>query len=105
MKRLVFACLMAVAAAGAGAVGSPQQEAWLKGFLKENKAIIKDATWMNDRFLYVGVIDDGTRRDGLAQYVCEDAKLHGATMVKVVDVAIVASRGKFVELGRAWCKK
>ena len=105
MKKLVLSCLLAAVAAGALAAGTPEQQAWLKGFLKENKALVKDAVWMNARSLYVGVIDDGTRRDGLAQSICEDAKLQGATLVKVVDVAIVARTGKFVELGKFLCKK
>ena len=98
MKKLVFACLMA-AVAGAWAAGTPEQEAWLKKMLKEEKGVvIKDAVWMNERSLYVGVIDDGTQRDGLAQAVCEDAKKYGAEMV------IVARKGKFGELGKYWCK-
>ena len=93
------------AVAGAWAAGTPEQEAWLKKMLKEEKGVvIKDAVWMNERSLYVGVIDDGTQRDGLAQAVCEDAKKYGAEMVKVVDVVIVARKGKFVELGKYWCK-
>lgn len=104
MKKLVLTCLLAAVAAGAGAAGTPEQEAWLKTLLKEDGKVIKDATWMNERSLYIGVIDDGTRRDGLAQAVCEDAIKHGAELVKVVDVVIVARKGKFVELGRYWCK-
>jgi hypothetical protein len=34
---------------------------------------IKDATWATDENLYVGVISDGTRRDGFAEYLCSVA--------------------------------
>ena len=67
---------------------------------------IKDAVWMNESNLYVGVIDDKTKRDGLAEYICQVAKDHGASaeMVKVVDVVKVQQGGNFEELGKAYCK-
>ncbi|MFE1574436.1 hypothetical protein ACFIQG_22010, partial [Comamonas odontotermitis] len=76
-------------------------------YLKSDKEpTIKDATWMGQSNLYVGVLDNGKNRDGFASYVCEAAKEHSASpkMVKVVDVAKVKSTGKFVELGKAYCK-
>ena len=65
---------------------------------------VKDAVWMNDWALYVGVISDGTRRDGYAQTICYDAGPRGAKLVKVIDIVKVKSTGKFVELGRANCR-
>ncbi|MEN5181743.1 hypothetical protein ABE501_18430 [Comamonas testosteroni] len=76
-------------------------------YLKSDKEpTIKDATWMGQSNLYVGVLDNGKNRDGFASYVCEAAKEHGASpkMVKVVDVAKVKATGKFIELGKAYCK-
>lgn len=66
---------------------------------------IKDATWATDRNLYVGVLDDGSRRDGYAMYLCDVAAEHGVKpdLIKIVDVAEVVRTGKFVEIGKSYC--
>lgn len=92
-------CALALTAHAA----SPSQQAFVQQLIKSEPKV-KDATWMTTRNLYVGVLDDGTRRDGYAQYICEEAKSHGATMVKVVDIAKVKRTGKFEELGKAFCR-
>lgn len=92
--------LSAVAAAASGA--SPAQQAFARDLVQAEPKV-KDALWMNSQTLYVGVLNDGTRRDGYAQTICHDAGPRGARLVKVVDIAKVKSTGKFVELGRAHC--
>jgi hypothetical protein len=66
---------------------------------------VKDATWATDENLYVGVISDGTRRDGFAEYLCSVASDHGLKpdLIKIIDIVKVNRTGKFIELGKAYC--
>lgn len=84
------------------AAQTADQKAFAKQLVLE-EPVIKDALWMTASNLYVGVLDDGSRRDGFAAYVCNDAKQRGAKMVKVVDIAKLKRTGKFVEIGISRC--
>jgi hypothetical protein len=54
--------------------------------------------------LWVSMIDDGTRRDGFASYVCLSMpKRVRATRVRILDAAKLA-RGKFETIGEYRCK-
>lgn len=91
----------------ASAAPSQDQKDFATFLVKSGKEPkVKDATWMTDKNLYVGVTNDGTRRDGFADYICSVADDHGLKpqMVKVIDVVKVVRTGKFVELGKAYCK-
>ena len=50
-------------------------------------------------------VDDKTKRDGFADYICSVASDHGVTpdLVKVIDIVKLVRTGKFIELGRANC--
>ncbi|KTB75772.1 hypothetical protein AO072_05425 [Pseudomonas syringae ICMP 13102] len=67
---------------------------------------VKDATWMTDSNLYVGVFDDRSRRDGFADYICSVAGDHGVSpeLVKIIDIVKLVRTGKFVEIGKSVCK-
>lgn len=78
-------------------------------FLSDKEPTVKDATWTSDYMFKVGVIDDGTNRDGFASYVCEtlrsdfgisDEKL----IVEVIDIQKLVDTNKWVELGQSICK-
>lgn len=101
----------AAQAAPAMAAPGPSLEEW-KSRLADAMADVRkeknvrDASWLNERpaSLIAGVIDDGTRRDGYAEYLCSvllDHDLFGST-VRVMDVAS-ATRGEWRELGKADC--
>ncbi|QLG90725.1 hypothetical protein HZF02_01615 [Pseudomonas yamanorum] len=66
---------------------------------------VKDATWATDSNLYVGVIDDTTRRDGFADYICSVAVDHGLSpdLIKIIDIVKLVRTGKFVEIGKSNC--
>jgi len=67
---------------------------------------VKDARWMESGWLYVGVLNNGTRRDGFAEYICSvlaDNAVRGV-FVKIVDIGAVVRNEKFEELGRARCR-
>ncbi len=77
-------------------------------FKSNKEPTAKDAVWTSDYNFKVGVIDDGSRRDGYANYVCE--MLHAVSLkgkgidVSVIDIAKLVSSGKWITLGRARCE-
>lgn len=99
--------LAALVAVTAQAAPTPEQEAFKAYLLSGKEPKVKDATWMTDTNLYVGVVDDGQRRDGFAEYLCMAAGDHGvqADLIKIVDVNKVINEKKFVALGQADCPK
>ncbi len=104
---IVTTTVLAMAVPSAQAAPSQAQRDFATYLVKSGKEPkVKDATWATDRNLYVGVIDDGSRRDGFAEYICSVADDHGLRpeLVKAIDVVKVARTGKFVELGKAYCK-
>lgn len=77
-------------------------------FLSEKEPTVKDATWTKPLMFKVGVIDDGTNRDGFAHYVCEtlrhDFKISDTGLtVEVIDVEKLVKTDKWIALGRAVC--
>ncbi len=76
-------------------------------FKSDKEPKVKDAKWTSDTLFKVGVLDDGTRRDGYAQYVCsvlkDDFKISKVD-VHVIDIAKLAATGEWVKLGEAVCK-
>ncbi|WP_219063871.1 hypothetical protein [Pseudomonas sp. UMAB-08] len=102
---LLIGALLAGSAYAAAPATSQNQRDLVKYLIASEKKTIKDAIWMSKDNLYVGAIDDGTDRKGLAMYVCAVAseRKAPAKMVKVVDIVKVQRAGKFEELGRADC--
>lgn len=67
---------------------------------------VKDAHWSTDGSFWITLIDDGTRRDGYAQAVCQivrDAGVRGPVTVTAWE-AFAMNRGDFKELGKARCR-
>lgn len=106
LTTIAFAAALAVPMFASAAPSQAQRD-FVNYLIKSgDEPKVKDATWMTDRNLYVGVIDDSTRRDGFADYICMVAADHGfkPEMVKVIDVVKVVQTGKFTELGKAYCR-
>jgi hypothetical protein len=107
MKTMLIASVIALSVVGlaqAASEASPAQKELAK-YLVQSEKQVKDAVWMNQQNLYIGVITNGSDRSGFAQYICAAAADHQIKpkMVKVVDVVKVQRTGKFEELGRAYC--
>lgn len=71
----------------------------------KGEAKVKDAVW-NGSTLAVGVVDDGSKRDGYASYICEVLREHGAAdgvTVSIKDIVSIASGGSWKEIGKARC--
>lgn len=83
-----------------------QQRAVLAQIKAGGTSIVKDAVFTSDRMLKVGVIDDRTPRDGLAQAMCAELAEQGARnmRVQVIDIAKLVRTDKWVKLGEAGCK-
>ncbi|CCQ09299.1 hypothetical protein PALB_1360 [Pseudoalteromonas luteoviolacea B = ATCC 29581] len=68
---------------------------------------IKDAMWSNPYLLKVGVIDDGTIRNGFASYVCTELNQQGfkgqGISVQVIDIVKLTQENSWVQLGVARC--
>ncbi|WP_236207886.1 hypothetical protein [Pseudomonas tohonis] len=106
MRMAFFSGLMLLAGA-AVAAPSAEQDAFKVYLLSGKESKVKDATWMTDTNLYVAVMDEGSRRDGFAEYLCMEAASQGVSpaLIKVVDMAKVIRDKEFVELGKAYCAK
>lgn len=102
---LLIGALLAGCAHAAAPATSQNQKDLVKYLVASEKKTVKDAIWMSKDNLYIGAIDDGTDRKGLASYVCSVAseRKAPAKMVKVVDIVKVQRSGDFEELGRADC--
>ena len=67
----------------------------------------KDALWTAQGIFKVGVIDDGTSRNGYAEYVCSVLYDYGFSgkrvWVQIIDIVQLSNSGKWVKLGEARC--
>lgn len=86
MKNLVV-CLFAFALFSCGSGSGPSKEDIEKvNVLMKAEPRVKDHVFTEVRVLYVAVIDDGTSRNGYAEYMCQvlrDAKIE-AFKVRVI---------------------
>ncbi|MDN3454360.1 MULTISPECIES: hypothetical protein [unclassified Psychrobacter] len=77
-------------------------------FLSDEEPTVLDATWTADKIFKIGVRDDGSRRDGFAEYACIeindqfDAKEQGV-WVQVIDYDKLMKTKEWVKLGEAHC--
>lgn len=69
-----------------------------KYFQGNSEKIAKDAVWATNQIFKIGVIDDGTKRDSYANYVCTTLYEYGfkgkSIWVQIVDIVKLANNGK-----------
>ncbi|HEY9200007.1 MAG TPA: hypothetical protein VIQ81_00295 [Gammaproteobacteria bacterium] len=79
-----------------------------KLFKSNEEKTTKDAIWTANNIFKVGVINDGSNRNGYAQYVCSVLDDYGfkgkGIWVQVIDIVKLTSNGKWVKLGESRCK-
>lgn len=104
--RLTILCILALSSS---AHSPSSRESLLKAVRKEPK--VKEAIITDANVLYAAVIDDGTRRDGYAAYLCELVREHDRTVnrVKIVEYGTIVKHpdrdNAFgILLGESWCK-
>jgi hypothetical protein len=87
---------------------SDQHQAVVRLFQSDKEKTAKDAVWTNRAIFKVGVFDNGSRRDGYAEYVCFALYDHGfkgkRVWVQIIDWAQLMRDGKWVKLGEARCQ-
>ena len=79
-----------------------------KLFKSNKEPVAKDAIWTSNKIFKVGVINDGTSRDGYAQYVCLTLNDYGFKneniWVQIIDINKLTKDGKWIKIGEAHCK-
>jgi hypothetical protein len=87
---------------------SPQHQKIVQIFQSNEEPTAKDAVWTAFDIFKVGVINDGSIRDGYAQYVCQVLYDHGfkgkKIWVQIIDIITLNKTGKWVKLGEAYCE-
>lgn len=87
---------------------SQQHEAVQKLFQSNEEKTAKDAVWTARDVFKVGVINDGSRRDGYADYVCQVLYDYGfkgkKVWVQVIDIVKLTRGGDWVKLGESHCQ-
>ncbi|MBU1054124.1 MAG: hypothetical protein KKC46_09880 [Proteobacteria bacterium] len=86
---------------------SSQHQKVVKLFESDEEPTTKDALWTASNIFKVGVFNDGTNRNGYAQYVCQVLYNEGfkdkKVWVQVIDIGKLNSTGKWIKLGEAQC--
>lgn len=108
LKRITVLVLMAISFNNFAAIELTQaQQQVTKYFISSEEPTVKDATWTAPSIFKVGVLNDGSRRDGYAEYVCMVLYEHGLkgnkVWVHVIDIEKVIKEKRFVKLGEAQC--
>lgn len=77
-------------------------------FKGKDEPTAKDALWTSHDIFKVGIIDDGTSRDGYASYVCQVLYEHGFNgqkiWVQIIDIVKLTRDNDWVKLGESHCK-
>lgn len=77
-------------------------------FLSDEEPTVLDATWTDDKIFKIGVKDDGSNRDGFADYSCSEINnnLGGkeqGVWVHIIDYNKLMKTKEWVKLGEAHC--
>lgn len=77
-------------------------------FQGKEEPTAKDALWTSNSIFKVGVIDDGTLRDGYGDYVCQVLYEYGfrgkKVWVQIIDIVKLTRNGDWVKLGQSRCQ-
>ena len=110
MKKIILGTLVSIVLIGCGSNKNAVSEADQKeiiSYLTQNEPTVKDATWSNSSTLKVGVINDGTNRDGYAQYICEVLNQKGLQgkqiTVDIIDIQKLVFKNKWETIGKKHC--
>ena len=76
-------------------------------FNSDKEKMTKDSIWTTRDIFKVGVLDNGSNRDGYASYVCQVLYDYGfkgkRVWVQVIDIAKLVRNGKWEKLGDKHC--
>jgi len=86
----------------------PKHDKVAKLFQGNEEPKAKDAVWTQEDIFKIGVIDDGTNRDGYAEYACAVLYKEGfkgkRVWVQIIDIVKLNKIGEWVRLGEAKCR-
>lgn len=89
-------------------VYSPQHKKVQDIFRSKQEPLAKDAIWTAKEIFKVGVINDGTSKNGYADYVCQVLYSEGFKgrwiYVQIVDIVKLQKNGEWEKIGEAQCK-
>ncbi|RYD50554.1 MAG: hypothetical protein EOP52_13865 [Sphingobacteriales bacterium] len=108
MRWLASCCLLFAAC------GGPEPETLLpaheevrKYFQSGKEPLAKDAIWTSPTIFKVAVFENGSNRNGYANYVCEVLAEQGfkgkRVWVQILDMGAVLRKEKWKKLGEAHC--
>lgn len=111
MVLLLLVCVLVITVMTTGqdakeTVLSDKQQAIIALFQSGAEPSIKDAVWAGSDHLRVGMFDNGTKRDGFADYVCQVLYDHGITGVRVTinDIIKITRDNDWVTIGKSNCR-
>lgn len=108
MKKTIIAIALLSALQAGATTYSQQHERVKRQFQSNEEKTAKDAIWTARDIFKVGVVNDGSNRDGYANYVCEVLYEHGfkgqQIWVQVIDIIKLTRKGQWVKLGEARCR-
>jgi len=88
------------------AIDAAKQKEIVDYLKSDAEPTIKDAVFKQPSHLGVGVIDDGSNRDGFAEYLCsvlkDDFDAQGVR-VTVYDIAKLVQTNKWIKIGESRC--
>lgn len=105
MKKLTVIILFFVFCAQSAS--AMNKDEIVKYFQGNQESTAKDAIWAAPDIFKVGIFDDGSSRNGYAQYVCSILAENGlsrGTWVQIIDVIKLSKDKKWVKLGEAHCR-
>lgn len=89
-------------------VENSARDAVQKLFQGDQEPTAKDALWTSHDVFKVGVINDGSIRDGYAEYVCQVLYEYGfkgsKVWVQVIDIVQLTKKGDWTKIGEAHCQ-
>lgn len=111
MRKILAAGMVAMALIATVSAASdldPNRAAVQSKFKGKSEPTAKDALWTSPTMFKVGVIDNGTSRDGYAQYVCGEIRSQGikdaGMRVQIIDIVKLVRQDKWVKIGEATCR-
>ena len=86
---------------------SEQHQQVVALFKSNEEMATKDAVWTSAKIFKIGVIDNGTIRDGYADYACQVLYDYGfagkKVWVQIIDIVKLTESGKWEKLGEKHC--
>jgi hypothetical protein len=112
MKKLIYFILLFTLTLGFLSIVNAEEysekhKQIISYLLSGKEPSVKDACWLSNSSLYIGVYNLGYRKDGLAQYFClvvrQDFNFHGRLYIQIVDIQKIWAKKGFVKLGECFC--